>query len=261
MNNVFLEASRTYTENPDINDFHMHTHDCYEIYCFISGNAKYYVEGNIYNLKRGDILFIKKAEAHTLQLTSDAPYERSVISFKADSVINEQTRIMLLEFDRLPLGKGTRFPFSFFKDKHWLYYIDKIISCDNKESKRLYLSVLINEMYECREEALSLRTEQDAVADIITYLNNNITEPITLETICKKFYISKSQLNRKFRRITGSTIWEYVITKRLILAKELLQHGEHPTTVCTKCGFNDYTTFFRAYKARFFVSPKSHRGC
>lgn len=75
--------------------------------------------------------------------------------------------------------------------------------------------------------------------------------------ISEKFYISKSQLNRKFKRITGSTVWEYILTKRLIFAKELLQNGEHPTTVYLKSGFKDYCSFFRAYKIKFGVSPKN----
>ena len=257
MNNVFFESWRELTKKPSLDDFCMHTHDFYEIYCFLSGNAKYYVEGNIYNLKHGDILLIKKAEAHVLQLTSDCPYERAVVKFNASATINEKTRMILSEFDRLPLGRGNRFPFSRFNDKHWLYYIDKIILCDNEEDKRLYLSVMINEMYECHKEALALPTEQDAIADIITYLNYNITKSMTLESICEKFYISKSQLNRRFKRVIGSTVWEYVTTKRLILAKELLQNGETPMTVYSKCGFNDYTSFFRAYISRFFVSPKN----
>ena len=70
-------------------------------------------------------------------------------------------------------------------------------------------------------------------------------------------FISKSQLNRKFRNVTGSTVWEYITAKRLILAKELLVRGEKPTSVYTKCGFNDYTSFYRAYKTKFLHSPKN----
>ena len=257
MNNTFLRASKTLTQNPSLNDFYMHTHDFYEIYCFLSGNAKYFVEGNIYSLKHGDILFIKKAEAHSLQITSLTPYERVVINFNAAAAANNETKNILYYFDNLPLGKGNRFPFSKFKNKHWLYYIDKILSCKNSETKELYLSVLINEMYDCSTDVLNIYTEQDGFSDIISYLNSNITEPLTLDGICERFYISKSQLNRKFRRMTGSTVWEYITAKRLILAKELLEQGEAPTAVYTKCGYNDYTSFFRAYKAKFAVSPKN----
>ena len=257
MNDIFVSCGRSYTPSPNLKDFCMHTHDFYEIYCFLSGNAKYFVEGNIYNLKHGDILFIKKGEAHSLQVTSPAPYERAIINFNAAAIVDAETHNVLSSFDKLPLGKGNRFPFSTFKDKHWMYYIDKMISCENNDTKRLYLSVLINEMYECLSEVLTLRTEQDDFTNIIAYLNSNITEALTLDSICEKFYISKSQLNRKFRRMTGSTVWEYITAKRLILAKDLLQHGEAPTKVSAKCGFNDYTSFFRAYKAKFSSSPKN----
>ena len=124
--------------------------------------------------------------------------------------------------------------------------MEKIISSKNDSIKKLYLSVLINELYECRDEALKLQTEQDSFSDIIAYLNARITENLTLDSICESFYISKSQLNRKFRRMIGSTVWEYVTAKRLIMAKELLQKGESPMKVYSQCGFNDYTSFYRA---------------
>jgi AraC-like DNA-binding protein len=257
MSDFFLDCKRTFTQNPDLNEFYMHTHDFYEIYCFLSGNAKYFVEGNIYKLKHGDILFIKKGEAHTLMITSPTPYERVVVNFDLLGAADNKTRDILTFFDGLALGRGNRFPFSMFKDKHWLYYLDKTVSSESLETKRLYLSVLINEMYECRSEILNLPTERDGFSDIITYLNGHLTENLTLESICSKFYISKSQLNRKFKRMTGSTVWEYVTAKRLIFAKELLQKGEAPTKVYIKCGFNDYTSFFRAYKAKFGSPPKN----
>lgn len=256
MSDFLLNGSHVYLPVPDSSKFYMHTHDFYEIYCFLAGNAKYFIEGNIYNLKHGDILFIKKAEAHCLQITSPTAYERIVINFDAAAVFAGDTLNKLLEFDKMPLGKGNRFPFSVFKGKHWMYYIEKIISSKNDSVKQLYLSVLINELYECRDEALKLRAEQDSFSDIIAYLNTNITEELTLDSICENFYISKSQLNRKFRRMIGSTVWEYVTAKRLIMAKELLQKGEAPMKVYSQCGFNDYTSFYRAYKSKFSVSPK-----
>lgn len=256
MNDILFTCDRMLTQNPNLNNFHMHTHDFYEIYCFISGNAKYLVEGNIYKMNHGDILFIKKAEAHSLQITSPSPYERTVINFNACAVTDKGTREILSSFDRLPLGKGTCFPFSMFKEKHWMYYIDKINSSESSDAKRLYLSVLINELYECCTDVLNLRAEQDSFSDIITYLNDHITEALTLDSICECFYISKSQLNRKFKRMTGSTVWEYITAKRLLMARELLQHGEVPTKVYLKCGFNDYSSFYRAYKAKFSESPR-----
>lgn len=257
MMNSIINCSKKLTVSPNMDNFRMHTHDYYEIYCFLSGNAKYFVEGNIYKLRPGDIFFIKKSEAHSLNITSPAPYERAVIQFTSGIALSERTKEVLSSFDSLALGKGNLFPFSMFKDKQWSYYIDKIISCDSFDTKSLYISVMMDEMYECLSDILTIKTEQDEFSDIITYLNNHLTEPLTLDSICSRFYISKSQLNRKFKHMTGSTIWEYIIAKRLILAKGLLKNGEPPTMVYTKCGFNDYTSFFRAYKTKFSVAPKN----
>ena len=142
-----------------------------------------------------------------------------------------------------------------FKDKNWQYYIDRILN-GNEYCRRLYLTVLVNELYECNPMILKLQPEKDEFSDIITYLNEHMYEPLSLDSICERFYISKSNLNRKFKLLTGSTVWEYITTKRLLYAKELLQTGIPPTKAFSKCGFNDYTSFFRAYKAKFNVSPK-----
>lgn len=104
---------------------------------------------------------------------------------------------------------------------------------------------------------LNLETEKDGFSDIIDFLNEHMYEPLSLDGICDRFYMSKSHLNRKFKLMTGSTVWEYITAKRLLSAKELLQLGEPPTKVFSKCGFNDYSSFFRAYKAKFGLSPKN----
>lgn len=257
MSNRFIDCRKTLTKNPNLDEFHMHAHDFYEIYCFLSGDAKYFVEGNIYKLRPGDILFIKKAEAHTLLINSPVPYERIIINFNSDALTAPEAVRLLSFFDTLPLGSGNRFPSSMFKDRHWHYYIDKMLSYTDAEKRGLYLSVLINEMYESCFDVLNIQTEKDDFSDIIAYLNSHLTEQLTLESICARFYLSKSQLNRKFKRMTGSTVWEYITAKRLLMAKELLQGGEPPSKVCSKCGFNDYTSFFRAYKAKFSSAPKN----
>ena len=75
--------------------------------------------------------------------------------------------------------------------------------------------------------------------------------------LAKRFYLSKTHLNRIFKQSTGTTVWEYITIKRLFLAKELIAAGRQPTDVCTQCGFKDYTTFFRSYKRHFGISPRA----
>ena len=90
---------------------------------------------------------------------------------------------------------------------------------------------------------------------VIRDVNRNLTGQITLESICEKYYISKSQLQRLFKKATGTTFWQYVTVKRLAQARLLLDEGESPTHIYTRCGFSDYSTFYRAYVKLYGHAP------
>ena len=256
MANPIIHAEHCFTKHPDLSHFTMHTHETYEIYCFLSGNAKYFVEGTVYRLRPGDILITKKAEAHSLLFSNDAPYERMFVYFNADALLGDYRERAIPFLDHRSLGKYNHYPAARFAEHHWVEYFHKICETDDVEKQRLYLSVLICEMSEQARFLEEKEESKDTMADIIAYINRHLTEDLSLERLCEKFYISKSHLNRKFKLLTGSTVWEYIKTKRLVTAKELLQSGKHPTVVAAQCGFREYSSFFYAYKAKFGVSPK-----
>lgn len=254
-----ITAAINFTKDPSTIKFNMHTHDNYELFCFLSGDAKYYVEGNIYPLKPGDILIMKKAEAHSLLVTKQTPYKRIVINFNSDA-IDKTVRSQLAEFlDSRPLGMNNRFSSSFFADTNWIYYMEKICKSDDIHIQSIYLTVLLSELCEGFPKIKSQEVSNEQIIDIVKYINANLSEELNLDVICDQFFISKSHLNRKFKKIIGTTVWEYITTKRLLLAKELLQNGATPSVVYSQCGFMDYCTFYRAYKAKFHVSPKTDK--
>ena len=225
MSHPIIFPQRNYSLKPDTNMFKMHTHDIYEIYCFLEGNAKYYVEGNIYNLKPNDILIIKKAEAHSLLINYESPYKRIVVNFNSDALLSNKPEELLSFLDNKPLGKNNRYSAIKFNTKNWIYYLENICDANTLEGQQLYLTVLVNELNREYKKISDKETQHDIITDIIEYINSNLTGNLRLDDICKKFYLSKMHLNRRFKLITGSTVWDYVIIKRLLLAKELLQNG------------------------------------
>ena len=257
MSDIFIKPHKVYTEKPDLDKFNMHTHDSYEIFCFLSGNAKYFVEGNIYPLKSGDILIMKKAEAHSLLISSYTPYERIVIHFNAEAIA-ENLRAPLMEFlDSRPLGVKNRYSASLFHDTNWMYYLNKICSSDDLGVQSIYLTILLSELCERHTEIKPKEASGEEVIDIIQYINHHLADELSLDILCARYFVNKSHINRRFKKIIGTTVWEYITAKRLLLAKELLEGGVTPTNVYAKCGFKDYCTFFRAYKAKFGISPKN----
>lgn len=256
MEQPILISAYTFDQHPDLKKFFMHTHTTYEIYCFLSGNAKYFVEGTVYKLKPNDILIMKKAEAHSLLISKDVPYERMVINFNSAALFGENSDNLLDYIDNRPLGKNNLYSASVLAEKRWTHYIKNICDAKDMDTKRAYLTVLLTEIYNSSTSNSRSEVYEDNFSEIITFINQHLSDDLSLDILSEKFYISKSHLNRKFKKLTGSTVWEYIKTKRLIMAKDMLQKGIKPTLVAEKCGFNDYSAFFHAYKNKFGISPK-----
>lgn len=251
------------TYNPKNQKHPMHMHDNYEIYSFLSGDAEYYVEGSRYPLKSGDIILIRKNESHQLVLKSNAPYSRCVINFEIPffKKLDPENKFLKM-FDDRPLGKFNHYPAVLFPDNNWQYYLKKMTEVQDKELRFAYLLPLLVELSSCFEvvkNSTSHLPVSDQVTSIIRYINQNLQEELSLSLLCEHFYLSKAHLNRIFKQATGSTVWNYILIKRLILAREMLSAGKAPTEVFLVCGFQDYTTFYRAYKKHFGVSPKQDR--
>ena len=262
MANTFIRATKTILEHPKGNSTsEFHTHEVYELFAITAGNTDYYVEGVIYNLRPGDILITRPNEAHFMQIGGAGEYCQYVIRFEAASLLGDGAAQLQAILDSRPLGQFNCFPVSQFKDTKWIYYIDQIFqNKDDRDCTRIYLTVLIQELCKAYPEISDPNNlRQDLLSQVLTYINKNLAQPLSVDMICQRFFISRAQLNRMFRKMTSCSVWDYVVLKRLLYAKALLGNGETPAAACAKCGFRDYSPFFRAYKAQFGVSPKEHR--
>lgn len=100
--------------------------------------------------------------------------------------------------------------------------------------------------------------KSNLIDQIIEYINNRIEEDITIDEISEYFYLSKFHLSREFKKYTGTTIHRYIVQKKLIEAKELILKEMPITDVYKKCGFGDYSNFFRAFKNEYGITPKQY---
>ena len=62
---------------------------------------------------------------------------------------------------------------------------------------------------------------------------------------------------RRFREETGYTIHSYLTEKRLLLAQQLLSQGIPLGEAALRCGYQEYSTFSRAYKKQFGRAPSA----
>jgi len=249
------------TEHPPLDNRTMHGHNTYEIFYLLSGDADFRVEGNLSHLQPGDLMLMRKGEVHIYRLRSSAPYERMHINFDLPKNIGSiSTERLLSIFNDRPLGVYNHYQANLFPNNRWFDYMDKICHTEDPQVQLCYLLPMLSDLQEAFEtvKSLPVSEETDPAIPIISLINANPAQDLSLEILAKRFYLSKTHLNRIFKQSTGTTVWEYITIKRLFMAKDLIASGKPPTDVYSQCGFKDYTTFFRSYKQHFGVSPKLH---
>jgi len=119
---------------------------------------------------------------------------------------------------------------------------------------------VLQEIYHVWHRQSDLPGEQRELSvamQIIAYINQHLYELKGLQQLEDAFFLSRSQINRIFRSFTGTSVWDYVQTKRLSAANELLLQGVQPGQAAQRCGYQEYATFFRAYKKHFGHSPQN----
>ena len=99
----------------------------------------------------------------------------------------------------------------------------------------------------------------EKTTEILEFLQDHLTEDISIDRLAEEFYLSKYHMMRLFRSRTGFTIHGYLTDKRLHLARELIAGGETALEACYSCGYKDYSAFSRAYKKLFQESPARAR--
>lgn len=254
-----FSASRSVVEEPRQEQYTMHTHSKAELYCFMGGSGVFHIEGTEYALEVGDVLIMAPGESHYIELDCSQPYDRCCVHFDPDlfQAMDPQNLLMKPFLERKPgtlnLYKGYE-----FKGGSRHYWDSMALQeGDRRLNALIGIMGLMNEIYSIY---LSRDMEAHATGNtveyrIIRYLNKNLSANISLDDICRKFFISKSQLCRLFKKATGTTIWQYITIKRLNLAQRMLREGEKPTKVCFDCGFNDYSAFYRAYLKQYGHGP------
>ena len=250
-----------------------HNHDFYEVYFLVSGKVAYSIEGRSYALQPGDVLILSDQEMHRPSQAGEEPYERIVIWVRPAylKTLGSEGYPLTACFEHLPRAGGNQLrmdPAALLEFRENLDDLEEAYWSEEPGAdllRRAYfteLMVRLNRAYRAAEDGRApLDGEVSAApstrtAGLIRYINDNIGEDLGLDRLAAEFYVSKYHMLREFRRHTGVTIHQYVLTKRLILARHHLRRGMPVAEVCRLCGFRDPSNFARLYRREYGRSPK-----
>ncbi|MGG1519603.1 AraC family transcriptional regulator [Paenibacillus oryzisoli] len=260
----FLHATR----KPPFN-VHFHLHKGCEIFFLIRGDVNYFVEKTVYPLQYGDLIITNEHEIHKPAILSEAMYERVTIEFDPalfDMFQTEQMVPLRCFYDR-PLGEKNKISLNeaeaaaLLQRFHTLDQVTKHPFPGDALVKlgcMLEIIAQVQRLYDANHDKEAGLDMPVRLTPILAFLDQHLAEELSLERLEKLFFISKFHLSRLFKKYTGSTIHEYIVVKRIALAKKLLKEGATVTEACLGSGFNDYTSFLRMFKKKVGVLPKHY---
>jgi len=254
---------------PRPNTVEVHHHDFYEVYYLLSGAVEYWVDGRIIRMQKGDLLLINPMELHRPIVEAGTQvYERIVLWINKEYLENLHRETMDLSrcFDTgLPnhthlirpaaaegsvvtgrLGEMVR---EYYSHEPGGY----VSAC----GLFLQFMVQLNRMAGADVSGQEETQQMSAlVQKVLRYIGDDPGRPMTLDSIAAAFFVSKYYLSHAFSREVGVSIYRYILLRRLLLARQLLIAGEPAGQVCRSCGFSDYTSFYRAFKSEYGISPR-----
>ena len=251
-------------------EFKYHYHDFYKLLIHIRGAITYHIEGMDYALSPYDTVLISPGEIHKPEFKQPQTYER-IIAYISEEFFEAAEKYdpyfkKCFELEKEKKSHVIRFP---SPDKDLVGITENLKLCytspqsGNELWKRVKLQeylILLNQKLQTNHQVLlTASTANEKVHQAMEYINENISGDLSVSAIAESLYVHPSYLMHLFKKETGYTIGKYISEKRLFYANQLIASGKNITEACYLSGYQNYGTFYHAYKSRYGSSPKGRK--
>jgi len=214
----------------------------YELTFVLKGKMVYTADNNTYVLNKNDAILLPPG---TLRSRLDGLVPVKYVSFNFNTFTD--AKIPLAPFIPNCISEDIKKLVAVFPQSHLSPHYHARQKVTN------ILNYILFELLDIAE----LKTNNEHALKIIKYVEEHITEKMTLQSISQEIGLTKEYTAFLFKKETGKTVTEYLNGRKMFLAKELIIHNEtNLTNLATYLGYDNYNYFSRLFKRYFNISPR-----
>lgn len=257
----------------------LHWHKELQLCLILTGRVRFSINQKEVEAGAGDVIFINSQVIHSATSISNDEEEASYccINFAYEMVGGFHGSLMERNFV-LPFLRNEQNDFLLISEKSEEGLLEEI------SSKMLHIRKLFKEteperyfdifaelvliwkelarwLHKTEDQPSTRRPEDyETSREVISYIEKNLGEKLTLDLIAKEVCLSKWECSRRFKRIAGESVWSYLISARMAKAVELLLYSRKSVErIGFEVGFPNVNLFIRQFKKEFRTTPGQFR--
>lgn len=265
-----------YNKTPDCS-VEVHLHDSNEIFIALSDNIRYYIEGRYYDLRPGDIIITNDREVHRPITVTPGDYERIFTLFNPKAFLPYIDDYSIFSaFSTRKEGEGNWLDGQLPQAKKIKEIMFNLLDLNEAKHPRnrvlqkayaIEMLVILDEFYttfhksDSTTKNMSDQNAPDSRIDaIIAEINATFEKTFNLSALSEKYFMDRYYLCHLFKYKTGFTVFEYLQTRRILKAKELISNGTLSLAQISEAvGYEDYTNFYKTFKKLVKISPTTYK--
>ncbi|MCD8301262.1 MAG: AraC family transcriptional regulator [Clostridiales bacterium] len=254
------EAYQLHTRN-----IHSH-HNMVEILYILRGEGLYEIEGKAYPVHSGDLVIYNSDVVHNECLLTPPPplYGFAVSGFR----LEEMPDNCLISPDACPVSAAADREDEFRVLFQLLYEQSARQTPDSVEICQSLCQILLRMIAELAKDPVPAASAADILSSksgrlghqIQIYVDEHLTEDLSVQSVAEYFEISSTYLSRLFKRVVGTSMRQYIIRRRIGEAQTLLLVSDLPVKkVAEQVGYDNLSHFVKMFTKNVGISPLRYR--